>query len=186
MFSDSRRAIPTAALATALLVLTAGCSLFGAAVGTAVKAAGTAAGAKLSFACLPEGTLVDTPDGAVPVESLRAGDEVVGFDGGTVRVLQKHAYVESPATAFFTVEFENGARVDLCGMHRIDGVRAKLLVPGDDPGGHRVVSVTRYAGVERSYDLLTEDPGYRIQGIPVNSMIEEMYRAGRTGEIPAD
>ena len=29
----------------------------------------------------------------------------------------------------------------------------------------------------KSYDLLTEDAGYQIQGIPVNSMIEEMHAA---------
>lgn len=29
-------------------------------------------------------------------------------------------------------------------------------------------------GVSRSFDLLTEDAGYRIAGIPVNSMISEM------------
>ena len=31
----------------------------------------------------------------------------------------------------------------------------------------------------RSYDLLTTDSGYRISGIPVNSMIEEMVNTAR-------
>ena len=32
-------------------------------------------------------------------------------------------------------------------------------------------------GETHSYDLLTEDAGYRINGVPVNSMIEEMVAA---------
>jgi hypothetical protein len=183
---DAKRAPARAGLAVALLLLCGGCSLIGSVVGTAAKVATSAAGAKLSFACIPEGTLVDTPDGPVPIETLRAGDPVIGFDGEVVRVLQKHSYAEDPEVAFLTVEFANGSKVDLCGMHRIAGARAKTLIPGDDLAGHRVVRITRYTGVERSYDLLTEDSGYRIQGIPVNSMIEEMYAAGRSGEIPTE
>ena len=39
--------------------------------------------------------------------------------------------------------------------------------------------VEKYGGVQRSYDLLTTDRGYRINGVPVNSMIEEMLDAAR-------
>ena len=31
-----------------------------------------------------------------------------------------------------------------------------------------------YGGVEFSYDLVTEDIGYRMNGVPVNSMVQEM------------
>lgn len=186
MAIDAKRAPARAGLAVALLLLCGGCSLIGSVVGTAAKVAVSAAGTKLAFACIPEGTLVDTPEGPAPIESLRAGDPVIGFDGQVVRVLQKHSYAEDPKGAFLTVEFADGSKVDLCGMHRIDGVRAKTLIPGDELAGRRVARITRYTGVERSYDLLTEDAGYRIQGIPVNSMIEEMYAAGRAGEIPAE
>ena len=37
-----------------------------------------------------------------------------------------------------------------------------------------------------SYDLLTEDAGYRIHGVSVNSMIEEMYAAGQSGRLPEE
>ena len=37
-----------------------------------------------------------------------------------------------------------------------------------------VISKEKYTGVEFSYDLLTEDLGYRMDGVPVNSMIDEM------------
>jgi len=36
-----------------------------------------------------------------------------------------------------------------------------------------VISKDVYNGVEFSYDLLTEDAGYRIDSVPVNSMIDE-------------
>ena len=38
----------------------------------------------------------------------------------------------------------------------------------------KIVEIKWYDGVKRSYDLLTEDKGYRISGLPVDSMIEEM------------
>ena len=36
-----------------------------------------------------------------------------------------------------------------------------------------VISKYIYEGVEVSYALFTEDDGYRIYGVPVNSMMEE-------------
>jgi hypothetical protein len=130
--------------------------------------------------CIPEGTPVDTPAGPRPIEMLRAGELVIGFDGEPVRILQKHEYAEDPGSSeFLTVEFLSGEQVDLCGMHRIDGVQARNLHPGDPIAGRMVSGITPYRGVERSYDLLTEDAGYRIDGLPVNSMIEEMVEATR-------
>jgi len=156
-----------------------GCSLLNSLLNTAIPLGLT----KLYFQCLPEGTLIDTPDGQRVVESLQAGDVVVGFSGEEVKVLQKHSYLENPGSEeFLKVEFEGGAVVDLCGMHRIGGVRARDLSQGDlVAGGHRVKRISLYGSVERSYDLLTEDEGYRIGGVPVNSMIEEMVAASRTG-----
>jgi len=180
---QKRCALRTVALAAALLLLCGGCGLIGSVANTAARVAVPVASAKVTFACIPEGTRVDTPRGPVPIESLRVGDRVIGFGGGVVRILQKHAYAEDPTVEFLGVEFANGARVDLCGMHRIDGARAMILAPRDRVARSRVVRVDRYVGVERSYDLLTEDDGYRIQGIPVNSMIEEMALYRRTGEL---
>lgn len=165
----------------AVMALLGGCGLINAAINTAIPLAG----AKLAFACIPEGVPVDTPDGPRAIETLRPGEFVIGFAGEPVRILQVHAYAEDPdATAFFGVRFETGERVDLCGMHRIAGVRARDLAPGSSAGGRVVLDVARYSGVERSYDLLTEDAGYRIAGLPVNSMIEEMMLAAREGRLP--
>lgn len=160
---------------------TSGCGLIGLGVNTAIALIPL----KLAFRCLPEGTEVDTPSGPQAVETLRPGDLVVGFKGEPVKVLQIQGYVEdSSKEGFMTVEFTDGAKVDLCDKHRIHGVRAEKLNVGDQiKSGHVVKSVTIYGGVERSYDLLTEDKGYRIGGVPVNSMIEEMYESGQSGKF---
>ena len=52
-------------------------------------------------------------------------------------------------------------------MHKIKCIAAKSITED-------VLNKKVYGGVEYSYDLLTEDMGYRIDGIPVNSMIIEM------------
>ena len=158
-----------------------GCALVGASVNTAVRLLPL----KLIFQCLPEGTEIDTPDGPRPVESLRPGEMVTGFSGEPVKVLQIQGYSEDGGEdEFLRVVFENGAVVDLCKQHRIGGIRAENLNQGQRlASGHVIKSIVSYGGVERSYDILTEDEGYQIGGVPVNSMIEEMYEAGRTGKI---
>ena len=146
-----------------------------------LNAALTLAGVKFAFSCMPEHVMVDTPTGPRRAGSVTAGDVVMGYGGQPVRVLQKHTYLESSATEFLTIRFSDGAEVEVCGMHRVAGVRAKNLKPGDIVAGRRVVSVSRHSGEKRSCDLLTEDKGYRISGVPVNSMIEEMHRAAVKG-----
>ena len=171
------------AVPIALALAVSSCGLIGAGVSTAVALAPL----KLLFACLPEGTEIDIPGGETQaIETLRSGDLVVGYDGDPVKILQIHGYLEDPEeTEFFEVTFSNGATVDLCGMHRIEDIRAQDLQIGSElPSGLSVVAVRTYRGVERSYDILTEDKGYRIGGVAVNSMIEEMYRAGASNEIP--
>jgi len=108
---------------------------------------------------------------------------VIGFEGTPVKVLQVHNYLEdSTAERFRTVEFTNGSKVDLCDKHRIGNIRAEDLKAGSSiESGEIVQSVTVYGGVERSYDLLTEDAGYQINSIPVNSMIEELIETAQTG-----
>ena len=169
-----------ASLATGSMVALSGCSLIGPTLGMGLALAPL----KLAFACIPEGTQIDTLDGSVSIETLRAGDVVVGYDGQPVRVQQIHSYLEDTKSDFYQVKFSNGGIVDLCSMHRIGGIRAKQLEVGSViSGGQVVTEIKTYQGVKYSYDLLTEDLGYRIEGIPVNSMIEEMYEAGRTGTI---
>jgi len=140
---------------------------------------GTAAGAYMAYkawnSCIPEGTKIDTPDGEVPIEDIKTGMKVKGWHGGETEVLMSHQYKENPGPSrFYHIVFDNGGAVDCCDTHRIYGKRAMHYKPGDVVQSHKVTSITRYNGVERSYDLLTEDDGYRIGNIPVDSMIEEM------------
>ena len=119
--------------------------------------------------------MIDTPSGLVPVEQLQTGDQVLGYDGEAVIVRQLHQYQEDAAeTRHLKVVFEGGEEVQLSPRHRIGGIPARDLNPGDRVGEAIVREVQSLGGVSRSYDLLTDDAGYRIQGIPVNSMIREM------------
>lgn len=154
-------------------------------MGMAATTAVALAPLKLMFMCLPEGTMIDTPAGPQAIETLKAGDLVIGYDGEPTRVQQIHGYLEDPvASDFYEVGFSNGAKVDLCSMHRVGGIRAKNLKLGDVlEGGDSVTSIRIYQGVDRSYDLLTGDSGYRVAGVPVNSMIVEMYEAGHNGRV---
>ena len=158
----------------------AGCSLIGPLVGAALPLAG----AKLAFSCLPEHTLVDTPSGPRTIERLQAGDWVTGYSGKPVRIQQKHSYLENPATVFLRITFDDGAAVDVCGMHRVAGIRARDLRLSQTIVGRKITRIESRGGVTRSFDLLTEDAGYQIDGVPVNSMIEEMHAAAGMRFVP--
>jgi hypothetical protein len=173
--------MPKLALAGLVLMVPplSGCSL----LFPVVRAALPFAGIKLALACVPGEVMIDTPAGPRAICGIAAGDTVIGFRGLPVLVEQKHEYRENPATGFLRITFGGGAVVELCGMHRIDGRRAKELRVGDRVAGREVTAIAATGGYERSYDLLTGDEGYRIGGIPVNSMIEEMHAAA-AGRVP--
>jgi hypothetical protein len=135
----------------------------------------TGAMVKVAMACIPEGTKIDTPDGEVAIENIKSGTKVKGYYKAETEVLQVHQYKEDPAPhRFYSITFNTGRAVDCCDMHKIYGKQAKDYKVGDKVQNNTVTSITRYNGVERSYDLLTADGGYLIGGIPVNSMIPEM------------
>ena len=141
----------------------------GGAVGTAIG------GAKLFMMCIPEGTKIDTPKGSIKIEDLRAGDIVNGYGEKPVAIMQKHEYKERPESKrFLKIYFDNGDTIDLCDMHKIKDKISQEYEVGDLINGKKIVNIKWYKDVIRSYDLLTEDKGYRISGIPVNSMVEEM------------
>ena len=130
---------------------------------------------KLYLKCIPEGTKIDTLDGPVAIEDIKAGTKVKGYYKAETEVLQVHQYKEDPAPhRFYHITFDNGGRVSCCDMHKIYNKPAKDYKVGDRIQNTKVTSITRYNGVERSYDLLTADGGYLIGGVPVNSMIEEL------------
>ena len=135
------------------------------------------------FSCIPTEARIDTPTGSKAIDELEAGDLVIGFHGRPVRILQKHSYLENSETVFLRITFEGGASVDLCGMHRVAGIRAGTIQLGKTIAGRTVTAIEARSGVTLSFDLLTEDPGYQMQGVPVNSMIEEMHEAASAGRF---
>ena len=140
--------------------------------GQMVSGLGQMAIGKAVLTCIPKSTKIDTHNGGVAIENIKPGDLVIGYSGQLVRVLQKHEYLENPNNKrFYKITFKgknnNTHEVDLCDMHKVFSVRAKDIK-------ENVISKKLYSGVKYSYDLLTEDLGYRINGIPVNSMIEEL------------
>ena len=160
-------------LAVAFAATLCSCGLISPLVRTALPLAGI----KMAFACLPEEAMIDTPTGPRCIRDITAGDAVIGFRGLPVLVEQKHVYREQAETEFLRLTFDDGATVEACGMHRIAGTRMRDLKAGQIIAGRRVLDITSRRGIPRSYDLMTEDEGYRIKGIPVNSMIEEMHAA---------
>ena len=145
---------------------------------------GTAAGMYLAYkqysaggagTCIPKGTTIDMADGSkVPIEKIEVGDLVIGMDGKQVEVQQVHQYKQTPYAKFVTVTFDNGSKVNCSHDHMINDKRARNYKINDIIGSHKVTNVVFYMGVKRSYDIITSTGGYRIEGIPVNTMIPEM------------
>lgn len=145
----------------------------------AIATAGTV---KMMMMCIPEGTLIDIDqDFRMDIRDIQVGQKVIGYNGEQVKVLQKHEYLEDPyAERFYHIEFDDGAVIELCDMHKVEGIRAKDLEVGDQLTDRKVTEITTFDNVEVSYDILTEDSGYQIEGVPINSMIEEL------AEVTAD
>ena len=136
-------------------------------------------GAKLMGVCIPKGTTIDTYINdaikQIPIEDIEPGMFVKGMLGEKTEVLQSHHYKENPnQNRFATVTFDNGSKVDCCDRHRINDKRMEDYKIGEKVGSHKIINITWYNGVNKSYDLLTDSKGYRINNIPVNSMIEEL------------
>ena len=143
----------------------------GAGVATAAGTIGAAAMAKTTtMACIAKGICVDTINGSIPVEDINVGDMVIGYDGNPTMVIQKHNYKEDPKNTFYDIKIDYDGKVrtvNVGGWHKIMGIPAPDIK-------ENVVEKNEYKGVEFSYDLLTEDAGYRMNGVPVNSMIDEL------------
>ena len=135
----------------------------------------TGVSVKGMMACIPEGTKIDTFVGEIAIEDIKVGDFVRGLDNKKDEVLQVHQYKEDPKPVrFVTITFDGWRKVNCCDKHRISGKRAEDYRLQDDVGNREITSVEWYNGVNRSYDLLTASGGYRINGVPVNTMIPEM------------
>jgi hypothetical protein len=157
----------------------------GAAGTSAAKTAagGQAAGAiggiimtKIVFSCMPGDQCIDTPNGPKPVKDLKGGDVVIGYDGNEAFIVQACSWNQDPTRTFLTITREDGSAFTVCDNHKILGIPAMEWAEGADMGGSRIKSITASNGLLTSYDILTNQGGYRIAGVPVNSMIPEMNR----------
>ena len=140
--------------------------------------AGATIAAKAMFACIPEGSLIDTPKGPVKVEDIRAGDMIMGKEGKPVTVRMKYEFDELPTIdRFIELTFKNNIKVTVCDKHKIDGIRAEDM----EVDGFILESKKFVPSSSRSYDLLTSgyDGGYVINGIGIDSMIPELHAKTR-------
>jgi hypothetical protein len=129
---------------------------------------------KVLLKCIPGYQCIDTPNGPVPIQDLRGGDYVIGYDNTVKRIEQLCSYVENPETEFLEFTLADGGSITVCGPHKILDIPAREWVVGSEMNGVPIVNIGKVTGVTTSYDLLTDVGGYRIAGVPVNSMIPEM------------
>jgi hypothetical protein len=107
--------------------------------------------------CLAVGSLVDTPAGPRPVESLRVGELVYGSRAGRrVRAAITHVYAKTTVLPYLPGR-RISAKVTVTDNHRIfDGTR--FVRAGDTP-----YPAARIAGAV--YDLQTETGNYLADGV---------------------
>ena len=132
---------------------------------------------KVLLKCIPGYQEIDTPNGPVPIQDLRGGDYVIGYDNTVKRIEQLCSYVENPETEFLEFALADGGKITVCGPHKILDIPAREWLVGAEMNGVAIVSIGKVTGITTSYDLLTDVGGYRIAGVPVNSMIPEMIAA---------
>jgi len=141
--------------------------------GGLAQGAGTALGAKALFHCLPGGALIDIDRGQKPIRDVQAGDRF-----GDFTVMMKYEYISQP-TPFVQIELSDGAIIEMCDKHLINGKEAQAYVEGDNIQGRRVIRTVLRILDEKTYDLLTNAPdgGYNSNGIHIQSMIPTLHKA---------
>jgi hypothetical protein len=129
--------------------------------------------------CLSVGTLIETPDGPIPVERLRLGDPVWTLDADGRRIAGTViALGSTPAPAGHHVvrlALADGRSVTASPGHPLaDGRLLGDLQVGDVVDGSRVVvaDLVPYVGAD-TFDLVASGPtgGYLAGGIPLGSTI---------------
>jgi len=66
----------------------------------------------------------------------------------------------------------------------VAGIRAGEIGIGQTILGREITAIESRGSDTHSYDLLTEDSGYQMSGVPVNRIIEEMNAAARQRSTP--
>ncbi|MGZ8450422.1 MAG: polymorphic toxin-type HINT domain-containing protein, partial [Candidatus Deferrimicrobiaceae bacterium] len=145
-------------------------------------AAASHAHARGGGGCLREGTLVETPRGAMAIERLSAGDPVVAFDRGRFREGRVVATTRVDAGETIELSFPGATVVATAthpfavgsGVYRAaDRIRAGDTLFLGDRGALRpvpVLSVRRIPGAAVAYDLLVDRGGtFLAAGILVHN-----------------
>jgi hypothetical protein len=146
--------------------------------GNVIKVGGAIVTAKVYTAsCMPGYQEIDTPNGPVPIQELRGGDYVIGYDNTVKRIEQLCSYVENPKTEFLKFVLADGGSITVSRPHKILNIPAREWVVGSEMNGVPIVSITKVTEITTSYDLITDIGGYRIAGVPVNSMMPDMLVA---------
>jgi hypothetical protein len=131
-------------------------------------------GASLATSCMPGDQCIDTPTGPKAIKDLKGGDSVIGYDGEVAFIAQACSWNQNPLRTFLTITREDGSSFTVCDDHKIMGIPAMEWVEGAELAGSLIKSIEESTGLLTSYDILTNQGGYRINGIPVNSMIPEI------------
>ena len=125
---------------------------------------------------MPGTQCIDTPNGPKPVKDLKGGDAVIGYNGEEAFIVQACSWNQDPTRTFLTITREDGSAFTVCDDHKILGIPAMEWAEGADMAGSRIKSITASSGLLTSYDIMTNQGGYQIAGVPVNSMIPEIIR----------
>jgi hypothetical protein len=129
--------------------------------------------------CLARGTLIDTPDGPVPVEDLAVGDVVWSLDAAGRRIsvpILRIGSMPAPEThRVIRLRLDDGREATASPSHPLDdGRQLGELRVGDAVDGATVTSrdVLPYAGGQ-TYDFLPAGPTgtYVAGGVPMASTL---------------
>jgi hypothetical protein len=142
------------------------------------------AGEPMCPICLSVGTLIDGPDGAIPVERLRLGDPVwtLDLDGRRIPgvVIALGSTPAPPDHQVITITLGDGRSVTASPGHPLaDGRVVGDIAIGDRIDGSAVVSLEprSYGGAE-TFDLVVSGPTgtYLAGGIPLGSTLDQANR----------
>ena len=149
-------------------------NIFGPAIGGVLaKGAGALFGLPIP-SCMPGDQCIDTPTGPKAIKDLKGGDAVIGYDGNVAFIAQACSWNQDPLRTFLKITREDGSSFTVCDDHKIMGIPAMEWVEGAELAGSKIKAIEKTTGLLTSYDILTNQGGYRINGVPVNSMIPEI------------
>lgn len=134
--------------------------------------------------CFPAGTKILTPQGAVAIEALKVGDQVVSYDletGAQTTEAVVETYVHETDPALLTLTLESGAKVRATAEHpffvvehevfrRADAVVVgeHVMVRGEDGkvAGAAVTAIETHENAEPVYNVKVSGSGaYFAEGI---------------------